>query len=67
MQYPLDEYVVVAVNLTGDSQSLKHVNASVLFAGLLYGRSGSLGLGFPIGLTILPNAGRYMYIAKTAV
>ena len=65
VQHPLNEYVVIAVNLTGDSQSLKHVNASVLFSGLVYG-SGTFdvaGFGFPIGLTILPNTGKYILVS----
>ena len=62
VHHPLDDYVVIAVNLTGNSQTLKHVNASVFFAGLVYGRDRFLGFGFPIGLTVLPKGGMSILI-----
>ena len=59
VHHPLDNYVVIAINLTGESQTLKHINTTVKFAGLVYGRADFRGFGFPIGLTILPGDGRY--------
>ena len=60
--YPLDDYTVIAVNLTGESQTLNHIHTSVLFTGLVYGRARLLGFGFPIGLTILPDGGKYIIV-----